>query len=59
MIINKTKTAELTLAIARHIRPAAGFERVSAQFLARVESALRQHIVAEIQRHPSKGKTIK
>lgn len=33
--------------------------RVSAEFLNRIESQLRNIIVSEVQSHPSKGKTLK
>lgn len=47
------------LATADRIRPAAGFTRVSQDFLDRLESATRVWILDEIHRQPSNGKTIK
>lgn len=58
-LLNKTNVRAFALAEAKRQRPAAGFTRVSKEFLDRVESTLRAHIAAKIHGQPSNGKTIK
>ncbi len=58
MLINKKAVRDYTLAQAKQIRPHHSFERVGADFIARIEGAVRNAIVKEIKQHPSKGKTL-
>ena len=56
-IINKAHCKTLALETIQKTRPQ--FNRVSKEFLDRIEAHLRSYIIAEIHRHPSVGKTIK
>lgn len=58
MLINKKAVRDLTLALAKQLRPHHSFERVGAAFFVRIEGALRNAIATEIKQHPSKGKTL-
>ncbi len=59
MITSPTNVKKFALATATAIRPAAGFERVSKEFLDKVEAHTRAFIVEQVRQHPSKGVTIK
>ena len=56
-LINKSHCKTLALESIRKTKPQ--FNRVSKEFLDRIEAHLRSYIIAETYRHPSKGKTIK
>jgi hypothetical protein len=57
--INAKACRELALGMAKTHRSAQGFERVSKEFLERIDLKVRNLILAEVQSHPSKGKTLK
>lgn len=57
-VINRSYVARLSLRIAQETRHH-NFERVSKQYLDRIEHRTRIIIADEIQRQPSKGKTLK
>lgn len=56
--INAKATKELALHIAKTNRPAWGPERVSREFLERIDARVRAMVTNEVMAHPSKGKTI-
>ena len=58
-LINAKNVRERALKYAAEDRPAAGFNRVSDNFLTKAEAQLRIWIKGSIQRMPSVGKTIK
>jgi hypothetical protein len=58
-LLNKSHVRQFALDSAKTLRPAHPFNRVSQEFLDRVEGNLRQFIANEIRRLPSVGKTIK
>jgi len=64
--INAKSVRELALAFASGPRPrprphrsAQGFDRVSKQFLERIDAHVRNIVLAEVKSHPSIGKTLK
>jgi hypothetical protein len=57
--LNAKACRELTLHLAAAHRPTQGFNRVSKEFLLRIDARVRNLILAEIKSHPSKGKTLK
>lgn len=57
--LNAKACRELALFLAKTHRPAQGFERVSKDFLERIDAKVRALILTEVQAHPSKGKTLK
>lgn len=57
-LINKQNVKRLALELSAANR-AGKFTRVSADFIERIEGRLKQLISAEVQRHPSIGKTLK
>jgi hypothetical protein len=58
-IINKKALRTFALEMADYYRSAAGFERVSEQFLIRMEAECKSRIIAAVKAQPSIGKTIK
>jgi hypothetical protein len=58
-LINQTNVRAFALAVARSDRTAAGFTRVSKEFLDRIEFSVRAKIKHEVWSQPSNGKTIK
>jgi hypothetical protein len=56
--INKSACKRLTLDMAKTLRPANKFTRVSEEFLISCEAALKNHIQSRVKTHPSKGKTL-
>jgi hypothetical protein len=56
--LNATRVRQTALEVAKQERPFWKCRRVSAVFLQRVEAHTRAFIVAEVKRHPSKGKTL-
>ncbi len=56
--INAKSCRELALHLAAQHR-AHGFNRVSKEFLERVDVRVRNLILSEVTAHPSKGKTLK
>lgn len=57
--INAKACREVALHLASYHRPAQGFNRVSKDFLERINAKVRNLISAEVQAHPSLGKTLK
>jgi hypothetical protein len=57
--INAKSCRELTLHLAANHRAAQGFNRVSKEFLERIDAKVRNLILSEVTAHPSKGKTLK
>jgi hypothetical protein len=57
--INAKAVRELALHLASTHRNAAGFNRVSKEFLDRIDAKVRSLVLYEVQSHPSKGKTLK
>jgi hypothetical protein len=57
--LNAKACRELTLHLAANHRPTQGFNRVSKEFLERIDAKVRNLILTEIKSHPSKGKTLK
>lgn len=57
-LINIKHTKEYALSVSMQCRQGK-FKRVSADFLERIESKIRNIIVAEVKSHPSVGQTLK
>ncbi len=57
--INAKAVRQLALHLASQHRPAQGFNRVSKEFLERIDGKVRNLVLAEVKAHPSKGKTLK
>jgi hypothetical protein len=57
-LICVSKCKRHTLEMAKALRPANKFSRVSEEFLISCEVALKNHIRSRVQSHPSKGKTL-
>jgi len=57
-LINRKQVRALALAHAKATR-AKGFTRVGKSFCDRVEARLRSCVLAEVDRHPSVGVTLK
>lgn len=57
--INAKAVRQLALHLASQHRSAAGFNRVSKEFLDRIDAKVRNLVLAEVQSHPSIGKTLK
>jgi hypothetical protein len=57
--INAKSVRELALYFASAHRSAQGFDRVSKQFLERIDAHVRNIVLAEVKGHPSIGKTLK
>lgn len=57
--INAKSCRELALHLATAHRPTQGFNRVSKEFLERIDAKVRNLILAEVKIHPSKGRTLK
>ena len=55
--LNRAKVKQTALEIAGQTR-GQGWTRVGMTFLQRIEAATHAAIVAEVRRHPSKGKTL-
>jgi hypothetical protein len=58
-LLNQKAVREFALAAASQYRGAVGFERVSKDFLIRIEADLKSKIIAAVKAQPSLGKTIK
>ncbi len=58
-LINQSKVRAYALDVATAKRPHLCMTRVSAEYLDRVEARLRAMIREDIERLPSKGRTIK
>lgn len=56
--ICKSKCKRLALEMAKSIRPANKFSRVSEEFLISCEIAVKNHIQSRVRSHPSNGKTL-
>ena len=57
--INAKSIRELALYLAAAHRPAQGFNRVSKQFLERIDAKVRNLVLTEVKSHPSIGTTLK
>jgi len=57
-LINKQNVKKLALEISQRDR-AGKFQRVSSDFLERIEGQLKQAVVSAVNSHPSVGKTLK
>ena len=57
-LICASKCKRHALEMARQIRPANKFTRVSEDFLVACEAALKAFITSRVKTHPSKGKTL-
>ena len=57
--INRSHVRKLALKYAANLRPACGFERVSEQFITAVMYSTLTTIKDRVQRHPSRGKTLR
>jgi hypothetical protein len=57
--INAKAVRELALHLASAHRPAQGFNRVSKEFLERIDAKVRNLVLTEVKSHPSKGTTLK
>ena len=57
-LICASKCKKHAVEMARVLRPANKFTRVSEDFLISCEAALKAHIHSRIKAHPSKGKTL-
>lgn len=58
-VINRAYVRQWALEYAKDKRPFVGFTRVSEEFLNAVESATKAFIRDRIERHPTKGRTLK
>lgn len=58
MLLNQKAVRELALELAKQHKPFHPFERVGRSFIERIESRVRQVMIAEVKSLPSKGKTI-
>ena len=56
--LNVKAVRQLTLDMAKQMRPFHPFERVSPSFVQRIDAAVRAAVAKEIHQHPSKGKTL-
>lgn len=56
-IINQAATKKFIIAKFRSMRPGMPITRISQDALDKLEAKLRAWIVAEVERHPSIGKT--
>lgn len=59
MLLNKSKVRETILRRAKQIRPGHEFTQVAPSVYHRLNHVLLKQIDDLLQRHPSKGKTIK
>lgn len=59
MIVSPSKVRVVALVVAADCRKAAGFKRVSREFILAIEAAARAAVVDRVKRHPSKGVTLK
>ena len=57
--INSKSVKELALHTVAEKRPAWGANRISKDFLARINAKVRCLVVQEVMAHPSKGQTLK
>jgi hypothetical protein len=57
--INAKAVRELALHLAAAHRPTQGFNRVSKEFLERIDAKVRNLVLNEVKTHPSKGHTLK
>jgi hypothetical protein len=57
--INQKNCREFALEVAKKYRPAHPFDRVSKEFLERIDAEIRAVIVRRVQGLPSVGRTIK
>jgi hypothetical protein len=57
-LICASKCKRHAIEMAKAIRPANKFTRVSEEFLVSCEVALKNHIRSRVHGHPSKGKTL-
>lgn len=58
-LLNKKNTRRFILEAAGELRPAAGFTRVSEDFLIAAEERLKATIRGMVKAHPTKGTTLK
>ena len=56
--ISRSKCKRLALEMAKALRPANKFSRVSEDFLISCEVAVKNHIQSRVRCHPSNGKTL-
>ena len=56
-ILNQSATKKFILAKFRSMRPGMPITRVSQDSIEKIEAKLRTWIIAEVERHPSIGKT--
>jgi hypothetical protein len=57
--INRSHVKKLALYYAQNLRPTCGFERVSEQFVTAIMYNTLTTIKDRVQRHPSRGKTLR
>lgn len=58
-ILNQAATKKFILAKFQSMRPGMPITRVSKESLEKIEARLRAWLIAEVERHPSLGKTFK
>jgi hypothetical protein len=58
-LINRKATKQFILGKIQSMRPHLGFTRVSGEVFEKLDAKIRAIIIAEIDRHPSVGKTFR